>query len=110
MYMYGKNEKTAIYVDILCIIQSYISIYFQENNSFETTLAEDKFSDTSEEVTASDSGKGGSEDELPLQSHGKYSRIGTKSCHEFHFLFTIFIIKTKIIWSTSSEKCLQTYM
>ena len=49
-----------------------ILIPFQENNSFETTLGEDKFSDTSEEVTASDSGKGGSEDDLPTHSHGNY--------------------------------------
>ena len=48
------------------------SYTFQENTSFETTLGEDKFSDTSEEVTASDSGKGGSEDDLPTQSHGNY--------------------------------------
>ena len=46
-------------------------LHFQESNSFETTQGEDKLSDTSEEVTASDSGKGGSEDELPTQSHGK---------------------------------------
>lgn len=46
----------------------------EDSNSFETTQTEDKFSDTSEEVTASDSGKGGSEDELPTQSHGRNTK------------------------------------
>ena len=45
--------------------------FFQESNSFETTQPEDKFSDTSEEITASDSGKGGSEDDLSTHAHGK---------------------------------------
>ena len=48
-----------------------ICYMFQESNSFETTQPEDKFSDTSEEITASDSGKGGSEDDLPTHAHGK---------------------------------------
>ncbi|XP_045205573.2 protocadherin beta-15-like [Mercenaria mercenaria] len=42
----------------------------EEGSSFEVTLPDDKCSDTSEEVTASDSGKGGSEDDIP-SSHSK---------------------------------------
>lgn len=37
----------------------------EEGSSFEVTIPDDKYSDTSEEVTASDSGKGGSEDDIP---------------------------------------------
>ncbi|XP_060595474.1 protocadherin gamma-A11-like [Ruditapes philippinarum] len=37
----------------------------EEGSSFDVTLPDDKCSDTSEEVTASDSGKGGSEDDIP---------------------------------------------
>lgn len=43
----------------------------EESSSFETTLPDDKLSDTSEEVTASDSGKGGSEDDIPSSNHSK---------------------------------------
>ncbi|XP_052283383.1 protocadherin gamma-B4-like isoform X2 [Dreissena polymorpha] len=41
-----------------------------ESSSFEVTMPDDKYSDTSEEVTASDSGKGGSEDDIP-SNHSK---------------------------------------
>lgn len=49
-------------------------ILSQESSSFEATLPEDKYSDTSEEVTASDSGKGGSEDDIP-SNHSKGSHL-----------------------------------
>jgi hypothetical protein len=39
------------------------------------TLPDDKCSDTSEEVTASDSGKGGSEDDIP-SNHSRGTYLG----------------------------------
>ncbi|KAL4229885.1 hypothetical protein ACF0H5_010276 [Mactra antiquata] len=48
----------------------------EEGSSFDVTLPDDKYSDTSEEVTASDSGKGGSEDDIP-SNHSK--ELKTKS-------------------------------